>query len=499
MRKKGSWTIHAGGYARMWSRMLSLVRRRWPGTACSAGKGGTGCSDFLFLPAAEGVSPSASRIRKSFRKETCFMPEPRSWCCISRFQDQPRLRVVELPPGAGQELRSDMEVLVRDARSRLRSSLLGEDYRQKVSELLESYAILEKALAGSSQPSPGAAPPEGGDASLQEESSLIKEGVRSLEKLCAAEIDAFTWCRAHDALQPLFSPLRSSYRLFSEVLVYLDEVEEDILRSLHLFTLPEEGGIRESVFAPYEPGVLSPGTMEGERPVVFVSPHASREDLFGFCSPTARASSAVSRDIRPGDLHVSNGGFLVLEVSWILRRFPLWESVKAVVKKKELGIPSPRTRPGVFLPAACAPQAIPYHARVVVTGDRSEIAILSFVDPDVSHLACGSGGKPAHMSAREEVISLCSLPQIRERDLPGHFLKILSLIEKSGGGPVTDLHIRQALVELYPDLARTAMDSWPRRRKIRRHPEEDPASAPEGAIIPIKLYPRKVITYGKQT
>jgi hypothetical protein len=539
MRPQGSRITHIRRYLRAWPGFLSLFPGKWASLLhAPAGRLETG-GDIFFLPLTGDQPVSSTAIRERFRHEGDRMPVPCSWCCIGNFQGHPGVRVIRLPAGMGPGLRSDMEEFIGKARSSLRGSFLSEDYRQQVASLRAACSRQEKIVArrlylalakAPRQRPPEMNPGEGAHADLSTagkgalerlrgaDCSLLGEWMRSIKKRCTDEIEACTSRRAIQAVRPLMFPLRRKYREIPEVLVYLEEVEEDLLRNLHLFTLPEGKGPREGVFSPYEVEVLAAGAPENERPVVFVHPGASREDLFGSC---VTGSPFPGRGvIRPGVLHQSNSGYLVLEASWCLLNFPLWESVKASSRKRELGIPILYARPGIFMPETIAPVTMPYHANVIISGSRNELAVLSLVDPDLAGLVLdlpgtGPGGEPEkkadgklpgpragrilHPSAREEILSLCSLPLIQGGDLQGHLGKVLSAVEKAEGQPVTDLHVRQALRELHPDLARMAEEAAPRRCKLRRSPGEAARCGPEGIILPIKLYPGKVITYGKQT
>lgn len=530
----------AGGLDRTlrYARAGTRLAGRWVSRLFLRLRAGDG-PDILFLPSSGEALPSASSIREGFRKEGDLLPQPSDWCCIHSFRPHERPRVVQLPAGRGMEFRSDMERLVKAARTTLRSTLLSEDYQQKVSEVMQSYALQEiqavrRTLAVASRKgNPARAARQGEDLAgaplgrvPASDRRLIRESVRALKKSCYEEIEALTSRKAIEAVSPVFSDLRRKYRRFPKILVHLEETEEDILANLHLFTLPGGGGLSsaavsregERMFSPYGVGILVARTGERGRPVVFVPPDAGQEDLFGRFSPAPRDTGFEG--LKAGAMHQSNGGFLVLEASWVLRHFPLWERVKASVCRREICMPSPLPRTGMFTPGACGSERIPYRSKVIITGTPVEHTILSVVDPDLAHPACHphrsrgtrkrsgtlldmKARKHFHRSAREEILSLCAFPHEREDGRQEHLQKVLDIIERakhdSGISLITDLHIRKALVELYPRLTAATEDSPPRREKIRRPAGEWDGHGPRGFMSPINLYSRKVTKYGKQT
>lgn len=185
-----------------------------------------------------------------------------------------------------------------------------------------------------------------------------------------------------------------------------------------------------------------------------------------------------------------------------LRHFPLWERVKASVCRREICMPSPLPRTGMFTPGACGSRRIPYRSKVIITGTPVEHTILSVVDPDLAHPACHphrsrgtkersgtlldmKARKHFHRSAREEILSLCAFPHERKTDAREHLQKVLDIIERakhdSGISLITDLHIRKALVELYPRLTAATEDSPPRRERYAVLPGSGTAMGTEGS------------------
>ncbi len=474
------------------------------------------------------------------------------------------------------QFRSDMEHLIDEIRQRLRGILVSDSFQKKLGQLKEYYDQQEQStvrplykslkrrlhnhvLQGSKTPEENFADPViafSGVGTIPAATSavaifdqpqpvdyrIIRDRVRLLKKRCTEELDALTREHAREAIHPLMARIRKKYRRLPKVLVYLEDVEEDILNNLHIFTLPTEEDSpgapvnterytsHQDLYSPYTVNVLVSRADTKRRPLVFVR-NAGCEDLFG-CFNNTHRSLPLSRidftQIKAGDLHRANGGILVFEASWILRRFHLWEMLKSTVSQKEISFMPAVPHGSFFATGSPNAEAIPFNATIVISGSTCAYSILSFVDPDFCSLvgrpigskvpASGrrlpketsfdnmrtiSSRKYFHISARQAIVSLCSHPQFMKGDFESHLMKLLLVIERaqdySETRMVTAEHIEKALKETYPETANLIETVISGRRTIRRYKADSKLHQPEEIIESVKLLSGKVKVYGKQT
>ncbi|HQG30311.1 MAG TPA: AAA family ATPase [Deltaproteobacteria bacterium] len=527
---------------------------------------------FLFLLSEKGSELSRSEMMEALTSEGYAYPAASDWCCVHNFHAESRPRILSLPPGFGPIFRSDMEFFIEQARCRLRSIFASEDYRLEADRLRTSfdrqeqdvaqpiYQTLAKAGSGEedeeqgigsrqTERDPRKATPytAAGDTpcipfcrTARADEQLARDKIRLLKKRCSEELDSLTANKARETIAPLLLALKNKYRKNSRILVYLEEVGEDILENLHIFTLPvstdsvscsREGsgdGSQELLYSPYSVNVLVTRGSIQEPPLVFAH-DADQESLFGSVSSESALPSCQAgfTFVRAGALHEANGGFLVVEASWVLRHFHLWELLKAAVLCRELRGMSTDPRCCMFASGNIAPEAIPLHTTVVVTGSSSGYSILSLADPDFLHLAgkpitaCASGreeksqethprkageipsGKPLDISARKAIISLFSDPGMYQDSTESHFSKVLAVIGRardySEAFTVTAEHISKAAWEMYPEFAYRAQTALPQRQKVKLAGPDLKPHGPKNPIETLKLYSGKVMTYGKQT
>lgn len=535
----------------------------------------TKTSDFFFLLSPKDSRGTISEVIHSMIKLKKSLPVQKDWCCVHNFQLDTRPRILCLPSGKGMELQSDMERLIQELRQRLRNTLLSEKFQEKINTLRINYDQQEQATlrplfhtlrmnwrikksntAELKSPDIGKCIrgpiPFSGSSSGSNNSGiidqpitvdyrLVREEIRAIKKRCTDELEAFTKRKAESVISPLMTKLRKKYQRIPEVLVYLEDVEEDIFRNLHMFTLPDQTisltGLRElsnliahDPYSPYRVSVLV-NSKGSSRPVIHVH-GTSYEDLFGNINSFFQKDfSHIQTDLsatNSGLLYKANGGFLLVEASWIIRQFHLWELLKSAVLEKEIKLMNLRSRGAIFASGNSIPASIPLNTTVIITGSTCEYAILSFVDPDFTYLVGNpctkeifeSGrvsrdkisdtlhsvteNKYFHVSTRKAILSLCNHPSIHEESFEYHLKKLQSIIERSQDYAesrlVTAEHISKALKELYPEISHLAEDySVIPKRRTKLSKFNSLNFQQETNIESIKLYSGKVNTNGKQT
>ena len=74
--------------------------------------------------------------------------------------------------------------------------------------------------------------------------------------------------------------------------------------------------------------------------------------------------------LKPGSVHLANGGYLVLNARDILAFPGVWEGLKRVIRNREIGLEDPSEQSGFFVPQGLRPEPIPLEVKVIITGDE---------------------------------------------------------------------------------------------------------------------------------
>ncbi len=502
--------------------------------ALGRGKDNDGKRDpvFLFLVTEQGYPADDRTVRDCLKTADIPFSVPLDWCGVRNFQEATRPRIIALPAGKGDVFRRDMERFIDEVNRRVRNALLSEGLRKEINEVWRRSCRHEQSLArafcrtmqgygltapmnsresgSSGEPHDrekftaplthetdstrmGYLPDRGAGDRLHEESEIIRERIRETKHRCSEEIRRHTERAAQRALAPLLARLRKKYRSFPRVLVYLEDVEHDILSNLTSFTLPTCMARRERLHAPYTVTVLVGRTGRMEYPVIFAR-NPDREKLMGCFFPEGDPGSRQEEaaGMRGGLIHKANGGCLVVEASWIIRNIHLWELVKKTVMEHEHVLTTPTLRAGIFTSGNRVSESLPLQIAVVVTGTRTEYSILSIVDQDF----CGLVGSPwsredgpgenlagssphaafveggplsCHPSARKAIIRLCTQPGVPDERFEEHLETLLRVIKRArayaGIQDITAEHVSLAL----QNACRGSL-STPESGAFRRYP-----------------------------
>lgn len=546
-----------------------------PGVPEKAGaESGQEGSRFLFLSTRQACLVETRMVRDCLKAAGISLHAPVDWCCIRNFQEKNRPRILALPAGKGPAFRSDMKRFIDEANRRLRQSLSAQRLREKTAKVERHYEEQTRAAVSSwrqplknhdlsflvSSRIPVIPGQRGGDrtglASSSPDANIdsrlnngagvldqlpvgfqpARECVREIKKKCSEDLESCVQQSARRAIAPLMARLRKKYRGFPRILVYLEDVEEDILANLSAFTLPTCSNVpfsprstschstREQIFSPYSVAVLADRSANTDPPVIFVRT-SDHEELMG-CFTADESGGAQGSDAAPlrgGLLHEADGGCLVVEASWILRNIHLWEEVKKTMKEHELAITASASRTGIFAAGNTVSEAVPLHLAVMILGSPAEHSILSFVDPEFIGLVGdpwyhedlsdteahntfpgraseGETFASCHPSARKAILQLCTTRGIADDHREGHLESLVKAIGKArsyaGPGDVTAEHVSLALKDAYPEFS-PGMDTGIPRKHTFHTGTNRYTVEPEIMTETTISLSGKVLTYGK--
>jgi lon-related putative ATP-dependent protease len=194
----------------------------------------------------------------------------------------------------------------------------------------------------------------------------------------------------------MIDDLQEKYRECQEVLVYLDEVQRDILEHLDQFrSEPEqrEGqpfrmpGAEQLPFRKYEVNVLvDNATLKGAPVITELNP--TYNNLFGRIEKEPQFGTLLTdfTMIREGSLHRANGGYLVIPVPELVRAPLSWESLKRALRNRQVAVEEPGERLGFIATKSLRPESTPLDVKVVLIGDSEVYYLLYAYDEDFREL-----------------------------------------------------------------------------------------------------------------
>ena len=222
--------------------------------------------------------------------------------------------------------------------------------------------------------------------------------VRDVEKDTANKIGALERVAADERVSMLFQELVHSSRDIPDMRQYVTRLIDYVLDNLNLFqegeatpeaatmppmmpTPPPTSVLARNPFLPFEINVLVDNSGVETVPIV-VEANPNWGNLFGRIERRAVMGTYISDHtmLKPGALHLSNGGYLVLNAQDLLLHPGVWDSFKRVLRNKEVNLEDPTQQGFLVTPEGLRPQPIPLEMKVIVTGDETLYRMLSTHD-----------------------------------------------------------------------------------------------------------------------
>ncbi len=388
---------------------------------------------FILGPPGTGRHTIVSQLLEQQAKHE---PDAPDWCYVSNFEQAHKPRVLRLPAGLGVTLRDDMEQLMDDLRSAIPAAFESDEYRARHGEIEEGLKERhEKAfdeLRKSAEENSVAlirtptgmsfAPTRKGEVMSSDDfhklpehdQQRIEAAVASLQERLETVIHQLPqWKRENlrrareldrevtkAAVGHLIDELRKKYAAHSQVLAYLEAVEQSVIDNADDFRHQEDGQEMSFLGIPlsraagaaatlrrYKVNVLvDHGGAQGA-PVVYEN-NPSLQNLIGRIEHLAQMGALLTDFtlIKSGALHRANGGYLILDVHKLLLQPYAWEALKRALKSRKLQIESLEQLLSIISTVSLEPEPIDLDVKLVLIGERMLYYLLYQFDPEFIEL-----------------------------------------------------------------------------------------------------------------
>ncbi len=355
----------------------------------------------IFVIGSPGTGRSTA-IRH-FLQERCRQePTPNDWIYLYNFDSVHRPNAVALPPGEGVQFADRMKKLVEDLQQMLTQALEGTLYRdavhlleQKLNEQREEKigAVERKAneqgLTIQEAPSgpvvvpledeEGGEPAEGNgeylarreaQRTLQVELRNILRDLRALERENREERRQLDQEVAQSAIQDEIEALREQYAGQPALAEYLNALYDDLLEQVtRAAPMMDDKDLDQVIdLRRYEVNTFVDNS-DGQGAPVIVQLNPTYDNLFGRLEYESQGHGVTTHftQIKPGDLHKANGGYLVMYASDLIRQRDTWDALKRTLKAEEIEVRPPQSD-GPIISNTLTPQPIPLLLKVILLG-----------------------------------------------------------------------------------------------------------------------------------
>jgi lon-related putative ATP-dependent protease len=372
-------------------------------------------------------------IKKFLEDKAKKLPTPDDWCYVYNFSDSNKPDAIRLPAGKGSELQKDMKKLLEHLKEEIPRALEAENFENERNNILQKYqqeraqkmSKLEKeaaeagfVLRGSptglllfpasdgkplSQEQVAQLDPDQKQ-EIQEKASEFQERIsstmreiREMEKEAREKVHKLEQDTVVFAVGHFIDELKKKYEQFSEVTSYLEHVQEDVVENIRDFTTTKSGNdnkgqqkipgipvpISQPSFNRYKVNLIVDNSDTEGAPLV-IEHNPTYPNLIGRIDRQVRLG-ALTTDftmIKAGAVHKANGGFLIVDVESLLRKFLSWEGLKRVVEDGEVRISEVAQELSLFSTVSVEPEPIPVDLKIILIGSPFIYYILHALDKD---------------------------------------------------------------------------------------------------------------------
>jgi lon-related putative ATP-dependent protease len=192
----------------------------------------------------------------------------------------------------------------------------------------------------------------------------------------------------------MMNELRAKYADLPEVLKYLGIVQQDMVENGDDFRKQKESVtlsgmtfVSHETFNRYQVNVLVTNGTKSGAPIVSED-NPTYSNLIGRVEHIAQLGALVTDFtlIKPGALHLANGGYLLLDIRKVLMQPFAWEGLKRALQSREIYIESLGQMYSLVSTVSLEPEPIPLDAKIVLFGDRLLYYLLQEYDPEFGEL-----------------------------------------------------------------------------------------------------------------
>ncbi|HPP12573.1 MAG TPA: AAA family ATPase, partial [bacterium] len=384
----------------------------------------------IFVAGPSGTGKMTS-VEAAVRKIAERLPTPSDWCYVYNFSRPDHPRALQMAPGQASNFQADMERLIAELKIEIPRAFESKVYEEHKNALVKEFqktreeifnGVEETARQSGFQikQTPGGVVfvplVEGRPLSEEEMEKLTDQArqeirqrqevlyevltealrrVREKEKILRQKLEALDRETGQAVTSPRLSELKEKYATYPEITRWLAEVEEDIVRNLEDFQEKKEPeimpglrlGIKDGTLQKYQVNVFVDHSRTRGAPVVKeVNPTAY--NLTGRIEyrPQLGAMFTDHTMMKPGALHLANGGFLILRVMDVLRNYFAWDVLKRAIQNRQVVIEDINEQFRLINTPTIKPEPIPLQSKVILIGNLWLYYLLYNYDEDFRKL-----------------------------------------------------------------------------------------------------------------
>ena len=358
---------------------------------------------------------------------------PQDWCYVYNFDNPNQPIAVELPAGQGKEFKDYMDGFIKDIKHDIKETFSNDDFEKEKALIKQEYdakreSLMAKLNETSSQygfqvksanngiymmpvingktieESEFEKLDESTKKEFEDKSTIVQQHVmNAISQIKAIQSEAdqkISEWQSNVALLTVnahINYIKSNFKRNKKINKFLDDVKKDILKNVNAFLVDDKKqsanvaqNPRPEVQQPwlnYRVNLFIDNSNHEGAPVIMDSNY-SYPNIFGKLEYENYYGSLKTdyTMLKPGLLHIANGGYLIMQAADLLSNQSCYNSLKKVLRTKELGIENLVDQHSSMVMVSLKPEPIPLNLKVILIGNDNIYQTLISVDADFRKL-----------------------------------------------------------------------------------------------------------------
>lgn len=371
----------------------------------------------LFLSGESGCGKS-SVIKAFLKQKASTESNPSDWLYLYNFEYESRPIALEIPTGKAKSIAKAMDQMIDEFILEVPKFYDSKHFRDQRDHLLREYDIKESELEHKlaqkirdvgfilakteegyvANPLNDDGEPLTGDQivnlgdkerkKIERNQLKVQDAIErvykksiTIEKILRRKLEKHLSQLVEVVLSELIPPLNKKFRNYKELKQHIKNIREHIIENARHFvaqlvedellsSYKNETSIKEMT-NPYRINAFVNSSKLHGAPVIFEN-NPTITSLFGmieYIEDPDQGHVTSFQHIRPGKIHLANGGYLVLEAMDLYKNPPLWEMLKRVIRNEEIQIGEDTYVHSSRIAVRIEPQPIPVKLKVILVGD----------------------------------------------------------------------------------------------------------------------------------
>jgi lon-related putative ATP-dependent protease len=366
-------------------------------------------------------------VQDLLKKYASSESSPNDWIYVYNFENPDEPEALELPRKRARLLDKKFSKLISNIKRELTKAFESNDYVEKKNKIVEQsqskkrqiFSALEaealksnikiKSSASGFHTLPikdgkpveenafqqlSAAEKDKIEKNIQGIQKQIKSMIRqatTIDRKTEDEVENLEQATAKFVVSNMFDPIKEEFGDCKNILVYFEEVADDIVTNVYSFLSTKQG--KNAVPTPenqentqinkYKINVLTDYSKLKGAPVVYEM-NPTYNNLFGRIEKKSYMGYLYTdyTMIKSGSLLKANGGYLILDAEQVLRQSHVYDALKRYLRTKYMHIEDVHSLYGYATTGGLKPMPIPIKVKVILIGHKNVYNMLHSADED---------------------------------------------------------------------------------------------------------------------